>query len=129
LVAASPYTYSALTFFIGWPRLDLAAKLVLDKRDTWDGRHYDALPGAAAALEHDYPAAATVLYRALLDNILARAKSQAYGYGARYLARLAVLGANVPDNGIVETHDSYCTRIKQKHGRKTGFWSQVEGKK
>lgn len=128
VVTASPHSYSALGFFIEWPRLDLAAKLVLDKRKIWDGRQYDALPDAAAALEHDFPEAATVLYRALLDSILDRAKSQAYGHGTRYLARLAALGAYVRDGGVVETHEVYLARIKQKHGRKAGFWNQASAR-
>jgi hypothetical protein len=128
VAAASEHVYSALGFFIAWPKLDWAAKLVLDKHQIWDGKHYGSLPDAAAALEHDFPVAATVLYRALLDNILARAKSQAYGHGARYLTRLAALGAHLPGGGAVETHEAYLARVKQKHGRKTGFWNQVSGK-
>jgi hypothetical protein len=125
VAAASEHVYSALGFFMAWPKFDQAAKLVLDKRQIWDGKHYGSLLDAAAALEHDFPVAATVLYRALLDNILARAKSQAYGHGVRYLARLTTLGAVLPDNGVLETHDAYLVGIKQKHGRKAGFWNEV----
>jgi hypothetical protein len=55
VAAASPQSYIALTFFVAWPRLDQAAKLMLDKRDLWDGRHYGALSDAAAALGQDFP--------------------------------------------------------------------------
>src|ERR671910_1141445 len=79
------------TKHLAWPRIDLAAKLVLDHRGTWDGRHYGMLVPAAGALEHDHPAAATVLYRALIDDILARARSPAYGHAARYLAKLEAM--------------------------------------
>ena len=41
--AAFPHRYTSLAFFLTWPRLDLAAKLVLDHRGTWDGRYYEAL--------------------------------------------------------------------------------------
>lgn len=43
----------------------------------WDGRHYDILVPVARALEDSHPVAATVLYRALLNDILSRAKSVA----------------------------------------------------
>src|SRR4051812_1056007 len=36
-VSAHPQRCRALGFFLAWPRLDLAAKLVLDHRDTWEG--------------------------------------------------------------------------------------------
>jgi hypothetical protein len=35
--------YRALAFFLNWPRLDLAAKLFVDRRAEWEGRHYEAL--------------------------------------------------------------------------------------
>lgn len=73
---ADPHRYRSLDFFLGWPRLDLAAKHVIDHRETWAGQHYGALVPAAEALEHDYPVAATVLYRALLDDILTRGDHQ-----------------------------------------------------
>ncbi|MCB2106926.1 MAG: hypothetical protein KDE14_04455 [Rhodobacteraceae bacterium] len=38
VVACSKMIYVAPQFFIEWPRLDLAAKLVLDRVDVWDGR-------------------------------------------------------------------------------------------
>jgi len=123
--AASKSVYSALEFFIGWPKLNLAAKLVIDKRDLWDGRQYGILPGVADALAHDFPVAATILYRALIDDILMRGKSKAYGHGVRYLARLTALGAQIPEAGIIEPHDAYLARIRQIHGRKAAFWDLV----
>ncbi len=113
---------AALGFFIAWPALDRAAKLVLAMRGKWDGRYYGVLSEAAAALEDAHPAAAVVLYRALIDDILARGNSAAYGHGARYLARLSDL-ANAED---VADHCGYLAGLKQAHGRKHGFWSAVE---
>lgn len=122
-VAKSSQAYCALDFFLQWPRLDLAAKLILDKSDHWDGRNYDALLSAAKMVEPDYPLAATVLYRALLTNILDRGKSQAYGHGARYLAKLGELSKIVPEDPRIETHVTYVRGLKKAHERKAGFWS------
>jgi hypothetical protein len=125
--AGHPQHYRALGFFLAWPRLDLAAKLVLDHRDTWDGRHYGALVPAAEALEEKHSAAAIVLYRALIDDILARARSPAYGHAARYLARLDDLAGRAEPASDLD-HDSYRARLKQAHGRKAGFWSLVSSR-
>ena len=123
---AHPHCYRSLDFFLTWPRLDLAAKLVIDHRETWTGQHYGALVPAAEALVHDHPVAATVLYRALLDDILTRARSPAYGHGARYLAKL---DEHEPDElaamGLTD-HDTYRAGLRKAHGRKTGFWSIVD---
>ena len=83
---------------------------------------------AAEALEHRHPAAATVLYRALIDDVLARARAAAYGHAARYLARLDALADRVePASGLAD-HAAYRAALKQAHGRKATFWNLVSGR-
>ena len=123
----SPHVYTALGFFIAWPRLDLAAKLVLEKRDAWEGRHYDLLGQAASVLAEGFPAPATFLLRALLNDILARARSAAYGHAARYLERLNELSPRVADDTGLALHADYVAQLRKAHGRKYGFWSLVDG--
>jgi hypothetical protein len=73
-------------------------------------------------MEGGHPAAAVVLYRALIDDIVGRGNGAAYGHGARYLARLAdIAKADDP-----EDHAGYLAGLKKAHGRKYGFWSAVE---
>lgn len=125
-VLGSAQKYRALSFFLEWPRLDLAAKLVIERRDGWEGRHYEILSAAAQTLEADHPLAATILYRALLDDILARARSPAYGHGARYLAKLDALAAQKDSSWPIDSPQSYRAALAKKHGRKAGFWSLVD---
>jgi hypothetical protein len=121
--------YRALAFFLGWPRLDLAAKLVVKWRAEWEGRYYAPLLAAAKALEPDHPAAAAILFRALLDDILDRARSPAYGHAARYLAKLDALAAYEGAADSMNAHQIYRTELAKKHGRKSGFWSLVKARK
>jgi len=123
---AHPHRYRSLGFFLAWPRIDLAAKLVLDHRGAWDGRHYGMLVPAAEALEHDHPAAATVLYRALIDDILARARSPAYGHAARYLSRLDQMSVGEVAAAELSGHQAYRAALRRTHGRKSGFWTMVD---
>ncbi len=124
--AAHTDQHRALGFFLEWPRPDLVAKLVLARRDTWAGQHYGLLVPAAEILEHDHPVAATVLYRALLDDILIRARSPAYGHAARYLAKLGDLDTmDLAAEGMTG-HEAYRAGLRRSHGRKTGFWTLVE---
>lgn len=121
--------YLALEFFLEWPRLDLAAKLVVDNHSLWDGRNYDVLAPAAQTLEHEHPLAGSVLYRALIDDILGRARSKAYGHAVRYLVRLGALAiASDPGAQVasIPTHDDYCAKLRVKHGRKSAFWAEVD---
>lgn len=126
---ASPHIYKALTFLMEWPRLDLAARHVVAHQGEWDGRHYYTLPPAADALAHEYPLAASLIYRALLDDILSRARSKAYPHAARYLGILDVLSsdadAQAGDNPAHIPHPDYRAGLTKTHGRKSGFWSLV----
>ncbi|RJE87161.1 DUF6880 family protein [Paracoccus onubensis] len=130
LALQHPGKEAALRFLLGWPRLDLAARLITDHHDEWDGRDYHILPQAAAVLEHEYPLAATILYRALLDSILARAKSKAYPHGVKYLRKLNMLakvaGASSELPRTMMDHADYSAALRKAHVRKIGFWRQVE---
>jgi hypothetical protein len=121
--------YRALEFFLNWPRLDLAAKVVVDRRAEWEGRHYETLLAAAETLEADHPVAATILYRTLLDDILNRARSPAYGHAARYLEKLDALAAHGDAASSIDAHHAYRAALSQKHWRKSGFWSLVKVRK
>jgi hypothetical protein len=81
---------------------------------------------AAEALEHDHPAAATVLYRALIDDILARARSPAYGHAARYLGRLDTMRVGEVAAAGLSDHQAYRAELRRTHGRKSGFWNMVD---
>ena len=120
---------AALQFFLDWPRLDLAARLIVAHHRRWDGRDWHVLPKVAGVLEHEYPLAATILYRALLDDILARARSKAYGHGAKYLKQLTGLAKDMDADparppGLVD-HATYLAGLKTAHPRKAGFWGLV----
>ena len=117
----------ALQFFLDWPRLDLAAKLIATHPHRWDGGDWHILPKVAGLLEHDHPLAATILYRALLDNVLDRARSKAYGHGAKYLGKLGLLAGEadpIRPSGMVD-HATYLAKLKAAHPRKSGFWARV----
>ncbi|AHD00053.1 hypothetical protein METH_04410 [Leisingera methylohalidivorans DSM 14336] len=118
---------AALQFFLDWPRLDLAAKLIVMHPHRWNGGDWHSLPKAAALLEHDYPLAATILYRALLDDILDRARSKAYRHGAEYLGKLALLAEATDTTRPNEQagHAAYLAKLKTAHPRKSGFWARV----
>lgn len=117
----------ALQFFLDWPRLDMASKLIVMHPYRWDGGNWHILPKVAGLLEHDHPLAATILYRALLDNILDRARSKAYGHGAKYLGKLAILAQEIDPthHSTLIDHATYLAKLKKAHPRKSGFWMRV----
>lgn len=123
--AAAKDKHQALALYLAWPRLDHAARLVADNRSHWDGRAYELLVPAAEALETDHPAAATILYRALLNQILASARSKAYPHAARYFSNLEAIAGRIAGDASLASHATYKAELQKKHGRKSGFWSLV----
>jgi hypothetical protein len=127
LAAGHANADAALRFLMGWPRHDLAADLIVARRDHWLGRDWHTLPQVADELRDQHPLASTILYRALLDDILAAARSKAYGHGARYLAaltELAPLADPLRPEGLPD-HADYVAGLERGNGRKTGFWGRV----
>jgi hypothetical protein len=126
--ATHRHHYRALEFFLTWPHLEFAAKLVTDHLSTWSGQHYEMLAPAAEALEHEHPAAAAALYRILIDDILVRARLSAYGHAARYLDKLAEIDCPAV-SALLGSNEAYRGALDQTHGRKASFWSIVDGQK
>jgi len=115
----------ALSFLVAWPDLDAAAQLVTTRTAEIDGRHYELLNQAVDRLEQKHPVAATILLRAKIDSVLARASSTQYGHAARDLARAAVLAPMIEAAATIPTHTAYMVDLKVKHARKTSFWPKV----
>ena len=116
---------AALDFLTGWPDQARAAQLVLARASEIDGNLYHLLDPAARLMEGKHPLAATLLRRAMIEDTLDGAKSTRYKHAARHLLECRSLLAGIQDFGTFETHEAFVGRLRARHGRKTGFWSQV----
>lgn len=120
-----PSFAAALHFFHRWPEPRRAAALVLARHTEIDGNLYYLLDPAARWLEGAHPLAATLLRRAMVEDTLEGAKAKRYRHAARHLAECRSLVALIGDHGPLETHEAFVARLRTRHGRKAGFWSQV----
>jgi hypothetical protein len=120
-----PSVHHALVFLVNWPALDRAAHMVLSRASELDGDHYEVLTPAADALEQDYPLAATVLRRAMVDFALENQRTKRYRHAATHLMQCGQLAKSVVEFGSFVTHDAYLGRLKAHHGRKSSFWSLI----
>jgi hypothetical protein len=125
IVAGSPRIHEALDFLVKWPRLDLASDHVLRHLGKWDGRQSAILAAAADAFWKDYPVAATMLYRVVLDDILRRGASDEYDDAASYYAILHELQDRLGPDFSHQGHGAYVAGLKEKHARKHAFWQLV----
>jgi hypothetical protein len=116
----------ALFFLVQWPAHERAAKLVLAKTKDMDGDRYEVLTPAAEAMAAKHPLAASLLLRAMIDFSLEAARSSRYKHAARHLADCEGLASQIQDFGRHPDHASYLAKLKQIHGRKSGFWGLVK---
>ncbi len=123
---AHPDRGLALMVLVAWPNLKAANQLVRDYHDELDGGQYFRLRPAAEALAENHPAAATLLHRALVEDVLRRASSRQYQYAVRDVRACAGLAALLPDEAALETHDAFMARLRREHPRKLGFWSLLD---
>ncbi|RZL21870.1 MAG: hypothetical protein EOP64_08655 [Sphingomonas sp.] len=122
-VSRHPSFHQALAFLVDWPALDRAAGLVMARTDELDGDHYGLLTPSADALEQRHPLAATLLLRAMIDRSLDAAKYKRYGHAARHLQTCEHLARRIDDFARHRNHAQYVTDLRQRHGRKNGFWN------
>ena len=123
--AANPSLLLALSFFLEWPSLERAAKLMIDRDQEINGDRYELLVPAAEALSERFPLAATLALRAMIDFTLSNARSKRYGYAAQHLVECEGLSSRIEDYGTFEPHAAYVARLKRDHGRKTGLWGHI----
>jgi hypothetical protein len=112
-------------FLMNQDRMDEAESYLLARAAQLNGDAYDSIAPLAKRLdESGRPLLATILYRALLDSILARGQTGAYTYGVRYLKRLDLLAGQVTTWREFPSHETYKNDLLRAHGRKTSFWSR-----
>ncbi|WP_105404962.1 DUF6880 family protein [Neorhizobium sp. T7_12] len=120
---AFPEVHRALAFFLHWPALAEAAKLVLKRKGELNGDLYDLMTPAAEALAEKHPLAATIVLRSMIDFTLENARSSRYKHAARHLVRCASLTSHIEDFAGFASHDAYVTALTSRHGNKRGFRS------
>lgn len=126
-VAAHADATSALAFLVAWPDHARTDRLIRARHDELNGRNYVILRPAAEALYGRYPAAASLLYRRLVDGALDSASFKNYPYAARDLKAAAALAEAIPGNAEIPSHEQWTLSLRERHGRKAGFWSIAEG--
>lgn len=114
-------------FLAAMEQWDAAESYLQARAEQLDGDHYQFLLPLAETFESlARPLTASLLYRALLDSILRRARTTTYGHGVRYLHKLDLLAQTVNDWRDIEPHTVYVEQLRRQHGRKTSFWSRYE---
>ncbi len=120
-----PDVHQALAFFLRWPALGQAAKLVINRPAELNGDLYELMTSAAEMLAPHHPLAATLILRSMIDFSLDHGKASRYKHAARHLATAQALSPHILDQGTLKSHDAYVATLKRLHANKRGFWKHV----
>lgn len=121
--------YADANFLIWCGRLDEVETYLLARAAELNGNHYYSILPLAEAMEREERfLAATIVYRALLESILARAISKYYSHGVRYLRKLDELAPLVNNWRAFTPHTTYFLELLEKHKWKSSFWERYEAK-
>jgi hypothetical protein len=122
-IIAGSFNLTDARFLLFCERFDELAVYIQSHRAQLDGGRYESLVPIADALRiAGYALAASLIYRALIDSILLRARAKIYHHAVEYLHHLDALAAEVTDWSDGPTHAEYVASLRNQHGRKTAFW-------
>ena len=119
--------HAALAFLINWPALERAARVVLSRVKEVNGDLYELLDPAASVLEGKHALAAVLLRRSLIEVSLQKGRATRYKHAARHIREIDSQQAEIKDYGNHATHAEFMAELRRDHGRKTSFWSLLEG--
>ena len=112
-------------FMISVEHIDDLERYLLPRVEQLNGELYFRLLPLAEVLEkNNRLLISSLIYRALLDSILARALSKYYHHGIKYLKKLDQLAPLVNDWQAWQPHGSYLALLHEQHKRKSAFWSK-----
>ena len=112
----------ALKFLFEWQALEQASNLIIGRSHDLNGNNYEYLTNWAQTLKGQYPLAATLLLRAMIDYSLEHAKTARYYYAAKHLIECAQISSKVSFPASVEDHERYLKRLQTTHSKKRSFW-------
>lgn len=121
------YSPVDLKFLVQVGRFEDASNYVLQRANLLNGINFGTLIFVAEALESAQRyVAASIIYRVLIDSILLRARSTFYQQAADHFRKLESMAPKIKQWGRQISHDDYTAQLRISHGKKTGFWNQVQ---
>ncbi len=121
-VKAWPDANAALGLLTGWPSLERAAHLVIDRVREMDGNDAERLTYAADRLSSRYPLAALLLQRQIVEARLASFSEAAHEAAVLPFLEAESLARHIDDFGRHEPHDVWRKKLENVYARRTVFW-------
>lgn len=118
-------SYTDADFMLSTMRIDALEEYLFERIGELDGHSYYSLLPLAEALEQDgRQLISSLIYRALIDSVLARALSKYYHHAVKYLKKLDHLACTINDWRAWPPHSAYMASLWESHKRKSALWSK-----
>ncbi|MFT5118540.1 MAG: hypothetical protein ACI9NY_002081 [Kiritimatiellia bacterium] len=120
---------SALAFLADIQQWDEVDALIIDhaKADTLGGIHYSHYRKLSTRLaKQERSLAATLLRRALVEDVLYKAQSKYYHYAVSDLKKAHDFAQTVSDWQGFTSHPAFIQALQTQHARKHAFWSKLD---
>lgn len=118
-----------LGFLTTIQELEAAAHVVMTRYEALDERDYHCFrPLSKTLAQAGFNLSACLLRRKLIDGILNKALSKYYRYAVSDLNIATRLAQSIQDWHGFPDQTHYVTALRERHGRKKAFWSQLESK-
>ena len=124
-VKAWPDANAALALLTGWPSLERAAHLVVDRVREMDGNDAERLTYAADRLSSRYPLAALLLQRQIVEARLASLGEAAHEAAVLPYLEAESLARYIDDFGHQDPHDDWRKKLANTYARRTAFWKSL----
>jgi len=128
IMANPTFTMAELRLLSDMGNFEETERYLFKHADEVDGdSYYSLLPIAERLIAQRYYRSATLIIRKLLESILRRGYSKAYGHGVDYLDTLDELALHIDEWAPLEEHSTYKENLYTEHKRKYSFWNQYKG--
>lgn len=117
-----PDANAALALLVGWPSLERAAHLVIDRVREMDGNDAEHLIHAADRLSSRYPLAALLLQRQIVEARLAAFSEAAHEAAVLPYLEAESLARHIDDFGRHDSHELWRKKLANTYARRTVFW-------
>jgi hypothetical protein len=130
ILGTTGFSHDDAEFLVMSNRMEEAETYLLDRAMNLDGHYYGVLNRLATAMEDDRRfLPASIIYRVLLESILAPAISKYYTHGVRYLLKGDTLAQGVTEWRDFVPHEMYVAGLRRTHARKSSFWTLYDGQR
>ncbi|HTN39715.1 MAG TPA: hypothetical protein VLZ84_01100, partial [Asticcacaulis sp.] len=121
-VKAWPDANAALGLLTGWPSLERAAHLVIDRVREMDGNDAERLTYAADRLSSRYPLAALLLQRQIVEARLASLGEAAHEAAVLPFLEAESLARHIDDFSGHDPHEAWRKKLANTYARRMVFW-------